>query len=425
LAASEKDHGSPMTAERPRSNPRALSLALAAFTVCFFAWSMFGPLGPTLQDHLHLTDFQLAFVVAIPVVLGSVLRIPMGILADRYGGRVVFTALMAYSVIPLVLLAVFHNSFATVVVLGFLLGVTGASFAVGVPYVNRWYDKRRQGFALGIYGMGTGGSVIAALTAPKLAKHWSLAAPFWIAAGLMVLMTVIFWLAAPDARPDPPSGRLSFTAPLRVFKRSARAWALTLFYFLSFGGFVAMFLYLPKLLTGVHHLTKTDAGYRAAGFALLAVLARPAGGWLSDRIGAQRVLRICFVATIVLAAALAFTYKHMVPLTICCLTVAAALGLGTGAVFKLVPQWFPKEVGAVTGVVGAAGGLGGFFPPLVMALVKSLTGSYTLGFILLAAVAVACLIVLMALDRPRAEPPQPVPVGPERVATAGPAGSST
>src|SRR5215471_15273040 len=140
-----------MTADERSSNPVALSLALAAFTVCFFAWSMFGPLGPTLQDDLHLSDFKLAVVVAIPVVLGSVLRIPMGILADRYGGRRVFTGLMAYSVIPLVLLALFHNSFTAVVVIGFLLGVTGSSFAVGVPFVNRWYDRQRQGFALGIY----------------------------------------------------------------------------------------------------------------------------------------------------------------------------------------------------------------------------------------------------------------------------------
>jgi MFS transporter, NNP family, nitrate/nitrite transporter len=390
-----------MTTEQRRSNPLALAVALAAFTVCFFAWSMFGPLGPTLQTHLHLSEFKLAFVVAIPVVLGSVMRIPMGILTDRFGGRTVFTALMAYSVIPLVLLALFHDSFGAVVGLGFLLGATGASFAVGVPYVNRWYDKARQGFALGVYGMGMGGSVIAALTAPKMAKHWSLATPFWVAAGLMAAMTVVFWLLARDAPASASvaTGPRSVIAPLQVFRRSGRAWALTLFYFLSFGGFVAMFLYLPKLLTGVHHLSKTDAGYRAAGFALLAVLARPVGGWLSDRIGSERVLRICFLATTVLAAILAATYKHMVPLTICCLTVAVALGLGTGAVFKLVAQWFPAEVGAVTGVVGAAGGLGGFFPPLVMALVKSLTGSYALGFVLLAAVAMLCLAVLIGLER--------------------------
>jgi NNP family nitrate/nitrite transporter-like MFS transporter len=286
-----------------------------------------------------------------------------------------------------------------VVAFGFLLGVTGASFAVGVPFVNRWYDKRRQGFALGVYGMGMGGTVIAALTAPKMAKHWSLATPFWVAAVLMALMTVVFWLTARDApAAGPATSPLSFTAPLAVFRGNARAWALTLFYFLSFGGFVAMFLYLPKLLTSVHHLSKTDAGYRAAGFAVLAVVARPAGGWLSDRIGSRRVLQISFTGTMVLAAILAPTYKEMVPLTICCLTVAVALGLGTGAVFKLVAEWFPGDVGAVTGVVGAAGGLGGFFPPLVMAVVKSLTGSYALGFLLLAAVGVVCLAVLIGLD---------------------------
>jgi len=399
-----------MGPDTPRSNPVALGLALAAFTACFFAWSLFGPLGPTLQDHLALSDFQLAVVVAIPVVLGSVLRIPLGILADRYGGRLVFTVLMIYSVIPLVLLALFHSSFGAVVVFGFLLGVTGASFAVGVPFVNRWYSAERQGFALGVYGMGMGGTVIAALTAPKIAKHWSLATPFWIGAVLVAVMALVFWMAARDAPSPAVTARpkLSFTAPLAVFRGSPRAWALTLFYFLSFGGFVAMFLYLPKLLTGVHHLTKTDAGYRAAGFAVLAVVGRPAGGWLSDRIGADRVLRTCFVATTALALMLAATYKHMVPLTIACLTMAVALGLGTGAVFRLVAAWFPEEVGAVTGVVGAAGGLGGFFPPLVMALVKGITGSYFVGFLLLAAVGVLCLLVLARLGGRR---PQPVPVG--------------
>jgi MFS transporter, NNP family, nitrate/nitrite transporter len=160
-----------------------------------------------------------------------------------------------------------------------------------------------------------------------------------------------------------------------------------------------MFLYLPKLLTGVHELSKTDAGYRAAGFAFLAVLARPVGGWLADRIGAERVLRISFIATIALAVMLALTYEHMVPLTIACLTMAAGLGLGTGAVFKLVAQWFPDDVAAVTGVVGAAGGLGGFFPPLVMALVKSVFGGYEIGFFLFAAVAVMCLLALVRIDR--------------------------
>jgi MFS transporter, NNP family, nitrate/nitrite transporter len=322
----------------------------------------------------------------------------MGILTDRYGGRRVFVALMAWTVLPLVGLAIWHSSFAAVIGLGFLLGFAGSSFAVGVPFVSRWYPAKRQGYALGVYGVGMGGTVLAGLTAPKIADQWGLAAPFLVAAGLIVAITVVFGLLARNAPAPPSSGRSSALEGLWVFRTGgARPWALTLFYFLAFGGFVAMFLYLPKLLTGVFDLSKTDAGARAAGFALLAVIARPIGGMLSDRLGAERVLRWSFLATAGLAIVLAVTYTHMVPLTAACLSLAVAMGLGTGAVFKLVASWFPDQVGAVTGVVGAAGGLGGFFPPLVMALVKALTGGYALGFALLAAVAVGCLAVLSGL----------------------------
>jgi len=387
-------------------NARELTLATVAFGICFYAWALLGPLGVKLQDSLGLSDTELAITVAIPVLLGSLMRIPMGVWTARYGGRVVFTSLMAFTVLPLIGLALFHTSWTAVLIFGFLLGFAGSSFAVGVPFVNAWYPAERQGFALGIYGVGMGGTVVAGLTAPRIAKATDLSAPFWIAAGLVAAMAVVFWLAARDA-PGSAAGRTgSMFDSLRVFtgRGAGRAWALTLFYFMAFGGFVAMFLYLPKMLHGVHGLSLTDAGSRAAGFAVLAVIARPVGGWLSDRIGARNVLVVSFVGTAFLALVLAATYKHMVPLTIACLTMAVCLGLGTGAVFKLVPEWFPEQVGAVTGVVGAAGGLGGFFPPLVMAVVKTSTGSYTLGFVLMAAVAAASLIVLFGEGRrPRSD----------------------
>ena len=187
-------------------------------------------------------------------------------------------------------------------------------------------------------------------------------------------------------------------ASLSVFRTSGRAWALTLFYFLAFGGFVAMFLYLPKLLTGVHDLTQ-GRRRRARRRLRAARRDRPPARWLA--VGPRSAPRACcasrFVAVAALALVLAAAYTAMVPLTIACLTMAVALGLGTGAVFKLVPEWFPDRVGAVTGVVGAAGGLGGFFPPLVMGIVKSATGGYAVGFVLLALVALACLAVLRAL----------------------------
>lgn len=386
--------------DRPGGNTAALVLATVAFTIAFYAWSLLGPLGPDLQEHLGLSELELAVMVSVPVLLGSLMRIPLGALTDRHGGRRVFTLLLAYVPLPLVALALAHDSLGVVLLLGFLLGFAGASFAVGVPFVAGWFPPERQGFALGVYGVGMGGTVLGGLTAPAIADEWGLSAPFWVAAGLVTVTAVVFAVLARDApRPpaDPAVPRPSLLAPFSVIRESARARALTLFYFLSFGGFVAMFLYLPKLLTSVHDLTKTDAGARAAGFALLAVIGRPLGGWLADRLGAERVLRVSFTATAALAAVLAFTYEHMVPLTLACLSLALVLGTGTGAVFKLVAAWFPGRVGAVTGIVGAAGGLGGFFPPLVMAFVYEATGGYLIGFGLMALVAVACLLVLAAV----------------------------
>ena len=345
-------------------------------------------------------------MVAVPVLLGAVARIPLGWLADRFGGRLVFSCLLAFIPIPLVGLALVHDSLAPIMVLGFLLGFAGAAFAVGIPFVNGWFTPERQGTALGIYGAGMGGTTIAGLTAPTIADEWGLAAPFWVAAVLVALMAVVFWAFARNAPSrqgrGPVPGMLASLSVFRARGRAGRAWALSLFYFLAFGGFVAMFLYLPKLLTDVHELTKGDAGARAAGFALLAVLGRPLGGWLSDRLGAARVLYACFAVVTLMALVLAAAYEDMVPLTIACLTMAFALGLGMGAVFKLVPQWFPDKVGSVTGVVSAAGGLGGFFPPLVMGVVESATGGFALGFILMAAVALACLLVLISLGRSEA-----------------------
>ena len=378
---------------------RALGLATLAFFTCFYVWSVFGPLSPAIQHDLKLSEVEVGWLVAIPVVLGSVMRVPMGVLTDRYGARRVFPSLMAFAAIPLLAIALWHSSFTTLVVFGFLLGFAGSSFAIGVPYVTRWFGRERQGFALGIYGMGMGGTVLTALTSPTIVQRWGMGVMFVTAAALVLIVGGIFLWAAEEPPTPRPAVAAGFLAPFRVFTTEWRAWALTVFYFLAFGGFVALYLYLPKLLVGVYGLTKADAGARAAGFALLAVVARPLGGYLSDRIGAHRVLLVSFGGTTLLAGGLAAGYASIVPLTFCCLTLAVMFGLGTGAVFKLVALEFPAQVGAVTGVVGAAGGLGGFFPPLVMAFVKSATGSYTIGFLLLGLTSLGCLAVLTWMMR--------------------------
>ena len=360
---------------------------------------MLGPLGPDLQDEIGLSDLELAVVVAVPVLMGSLMRVPLGVLTDRLGGRRVFTALMAFTLLPLALLAAAHDSFWALVGIGFFLGFAGASFAVGVPFVSRWFPPGRQGAALGLYGMGMGGTVLAGLTVPRMVDAWGLAAPFIVALALVGVTAAAFALLARDAPAARPHARGGLLSSLRLFRERPAVWVPTLYYFVAFGGFVAMFAYLPKLLTSVHDLDKPDAAARAAGFALVAVVARPIGGWLADRLGADRVLRVSFAGTAVLAVLLGPFYEEMVPLTILALTLAAAFGLGTGAVFKLVAQDFPDRVGAVTGLVGAAGGIGGFFPPLVMAAVNSITGSYLIGFFLLALTALACLVLLESRRR--------------------------
>ena len=157
---------SPDRGHADNGNPRALTLATLAFGICFYAWSLLGPLGPDLQDQLGLTETELALTVSIPVILGSLMRIPLGLLTDRFGGREVFTGLMAFTILPLIGLALFNDSWTAVLIFGFLLGFAGASFAIGIPFVNGWYPPSRQGYALGVYGVGMGGTVLGGLTAP-------------------------------------------------------------------------------------------------------------------------------------------------------------------------------------------------------------------------------------------------------------------
>jgi len=217
------------SAAHARAGPGTqLALATLAFTVCFYAWSLLGPLSPDLQDALDLSDFQTSAMVAVPVLLGSLMRIPLGWLTDRDGGRRVFTALMAFTPLPLIALALWHDSLGTVLVFGLLLGFAGASFAVGVPFVNGWYAPERRGAALGLYGVGMGGSVLAGLTAPRIADRWGLSAPFWVATVLIVAMCAVFLALARDApspqRAGPAPGMF---AALTIFRTSGRAWALT------------------------------------------------------------------------------------------------------------------------------------------------------------------------------------------------------
>lgn len=353
---------------------------------------------PVLKKQFHLSPVQVSIGVAIPVLLGSVGRIPLGLLTDRFGGRRMFSITMILSIIAALLMGTV-GSYQQLLVFGFVAGIALASFAVGVGFVSGWYSAQRQGFALGVYGAGNIGQSLAAFGAPFLFTHVGLRNTFWFFGGMLALWLVFFLISAEDApRTAPPKG---LTVMLQPFS-DRMSWVLSFFYFLTFGGFVAMSIYLPMFLTEIFRLTPQDAGMRTAGFVVLATLMRPVGGWLADKVGGLRILLWVFLA--VAGAAIFLTSQQMVVFTIGALGMAATIGLGNGAVFKLVPEYFPQSVGVVTGLVGAAGGLGGFFPPLVLGVVRERTGSFFWGFALLGIFAVACfglarLVAVSASDR--------------------------
>jgi MFS transporter, NNP family, nitrate/nitrite transporter len=373
---------------------RNLALATAAFAVAFVGWSLIAPLAKRFQDDLDLTNTRTLMLTAVPVVLGSLLRIPVGALTDRLGGRVMFPIVLVVSAIPATIFG-FVDGYAALIVVGFFLGIAGSSFAVGVPFVAGWYPKERQGFALGVYGMGNIGTAIAAFGAPAIVDWLGREALGIVAAALLLATALVFFRMAED----PPRGPAANYGA--VLRSGWKLWRLALLYFVTFGGFVAMAVFLPKLLRDWFDISLTNAGLRAAGFTVVATLARPVGGFLSDRIGSAAVLVFVFVGAGLDAAWLAHIAGDptWVPVTIACLTLAGFLGLGNGAVFKAVPLDFPQSTGAATGIVGAAGGLGGFFPPVVMGIVKDHFDTYALGFVGLLVFAVICLVVSLTMRR--------------------------
>jgi NNP family nitrate/nitrite transporter-like MFS transporter len=379
---------------------RNLVLATFAFALCFTAWSLFAPFAKTFKSDLGLSYTEALLLTAVPVVLGSLLRIPFGILTDRYGGRLAFALLLAFSALPSVLFG-YADGYWALIAVGFLLGVAGASFAIGVPFVAGWYDRERQGFALGLYGMGNIGTAIAFFGAPAVADRWGRPTVGWVVAVGLLAGAALFWLLARN----PPAS----AAPARygeVLRAGWRLYRLAFFYFITFGGFVAMAFLLPTLLQDWFDYSKGDASARAAGFIIAATIARPVGGVLADRVGASPVLVLAFAGIAIDAAVLATLAgaPRIVPVSIASLTLGCFLGAGSGAVFKLVPNEFPENAGAAAGVVGAAGGLGGFFPPIFVGLVKDAEGTYTYGFVGLLVFVGVCLGLAVLLLR--SAPPQ-------------------
>jgi len=377
-----------------------LTLATIGFAINFWAWALLSPLGPRYKDLLSLSGSQQALLVAVPVIVGSVGRIPVGALTDRFGGRVMFPLVSIATIAPVLFIGLAgQHSLTALLVGGFFLGIGGTAFAVGVPFVNAWFPPERRGFAIGVFGAGMGGTAISALTTVKLVKGVGEQAPFLITAAVLAVYAVVAWLLLRDA-PGRVVPTTSVMTRLAAAARLPIAWQACILYAVAFGGYVAFSVYLPAYLKTAYGLEQTDAANRMAGFVLLAVLMRPIGGWLSDRFGPVPVLAAVFAVVAAGASVQALTPDLMPVGTIAFLSMAAALGAGSGATFALVARSAPtNQVGSVTGLVGAAGGLGGFVPPLVMGAVHGRTGSYGIGLALLALVAAASLVLTMTVVR--------------------------
>lgn len=367
----------------------ALILSTLAMIVCFSVWSVFSPMAGKMQEIYHLSTAEKSTLLAAPVLLGSLMRIPMGMVTDRLGARKVYVWSMLLLMLPMIA-ASFADSYRMLLICALFIGMAGTTFTISIAYVSRCYPPEKQGFVLGIAGLGNLGVALSNFLIPIVDTKWGTTWVFWGLTAILGMMAVVFWIGAREL-PSPKELK-TLKQTFQVLGRK-EIWRLNLYYFLTFGGFVTFSVYLPVLLKELFRLDSTDAGMQTAIFVLLATLIRPGGGYLADRIGARNVLMLVFGGISLFAAFLSFSYQHFFFFTVSWLAISLFLGIGNGAVFKLVPEVSPANTGAVAGIVGAAGGMGGFFPPIVLGLVKDGMGDYQIGFMFLVIVALICLIV--------------------------------
>jgi NNP family nitrate/nitrite transporter-like MFS transporter len=390
-----------------------LALATVGFAVNFWAWALISPLGALYLKQGadsplgELSQSEVALMVAVPVIVGSLGRIVVGALTDRFGGRLMFPIVSAVTIVPVLFLAFFAlDSYALMLLGGFFLGIAGTAFAVGVPFVNAWFPPERRGLAVGVFGAGMGGTAISALTTVPLSQDLGRTAPFLITAAVLAVYAVVAWLVMRDA-PGRTVPTTSLASRLAANARLPITWQACVLYAVAFGGYVAFSVFLPTYLKTAHALEPADAANRMAGFVVVAVVMRPVGGWLSDRIGSIPVLAAAF-GVVALCAAVAApnppvtsdSGSNLTLGTLAFLLMAAALGAGSGAVFALIAHSTePARVGGVTGLVGAAGGLGGFVPPLLMGWLYGQTESYGIGLWLLAGTSALTLLLTVTVVR--------------------------
>lgn len=369
-----------------------LLAAFLYFDLAFMVWVILGPLGVGIAKDLGLSHAEKGLMVAVPVLAGALLRIVMGILVDRLSPKI--AAIIGQIIVLLALTYAWLmgvHSYSEVLILGGFLGVAGASFAAALPLASRWYPPEHQGTAMGIAGAGNSGTAFAALLAPGLAAAYGWTNVFGLALVPLSIVFIVFLIIAKDA-PDAPPPK-SFAEYMKVLK-DKDAWWFMFFYSVTFGGFVGLASSLVIYFNTQYGLDPKTAGYFTAACVFAGSLVRPIGGNVADRIGGVKSLSVMYVFAAVFLAIVSFGLPEAWMSLLAFVGAMLALGMGNGAVFQLVPQRFKKEIGVMTGLVGMAGGVGGFYLASSLGYSKQLTGSYQSGFLIFAALAVLALIGL-------------------------------
>jgi len=397
---------SPRTADL-RGGLAQVILATLASTIGFWAWMSISPLQQTYATEMGLDEGQISLMLATPVLVGALGRIVIGAMTDRFGGRIMFTVVLLLSApaVLLVALAGSIQSFPLLIIAGFYLGVAGTIFAVGVPFSGAWFPPERRGFATGVFGMGMIGTAVSAMATPRLADAIGYLPTHLIIAGALIAMAALVWILMRESPTWEPN-REAFVPKIVGALKLPVTWEMAFLYGIVFGGFVAFSNFLPKYLTTIYpeDVDVLGAGARTALFAAAAVIARPIGGVLADRFGPKVVSLVSLGGIVSLAYIVGQQPPEGIVTGVTFIMMAAAMGLGMGAVFAWIGPSTPKDkVGAVSGVVAAAGGLGGYFPPLIMGATYSPeTNSYSLGLWLLVLVGAFALVVAgMLRDAPR------------------------
>ena len=382
---------------------KALTISTISFAVCFAVWTIFSIIGIRIKEDLGLNDTEFGILIATPILTGSLSRIFLGIWTDQYGGRVVYTALMAITAVAVWLLSTVTTYYMFLIAaLG--VGLAGGSFAVGIAYVSRWYDREHQGTALGIYGVGNVGAAVTTFGAPFLliAFGWETTAQIY--AAVLLGAAVIFYFTTEEdpttairkAKGEKPKSAFMQLEPLQKLQ----VWRFALYYFFVFGAFVALALWLPRYLIGVYGLDIKTAGILTAFYVVPASLFRAYGGHLSDKYGARTVMYWTFGVAAVATFMLSYpqtdyrihgiegpiefqTSMSLVPFIILIFILGFFMSLGKAAVYKHIPVYYPNHVGSVGGLVGMIGGLGGFVLPITFGVMNDLTGVWTSCFMLL------------------------------------------